>query len=211
MRTNSRRLFLASFALAAAGASASLSSCMTSSARPDDPSDACEMFEDQGGWWRAVKRAERRWGAPPELILAIIRQESSFNNDARPARGRFLFIFPGRRPSSAHGYAQALNSTWAEYERARGDDGLDRDEFSDAADFVSWYTNLSRRELGLNWRDARAHYLAYHEGRGGYRRGTYRGKDTLLAAASRVQSYRDTYASQLRRCEGRLNRGWLPF
>ena len=187
-----------------------LASC-TSNDPPDEPHDACAIFEQHGSWWRAAKRAEDRWGAPPELQLAIIRQESGFDHNARPPRGRFLFIFPGRRASSAHGYAQALNATWEEYERERGDDGLDRDEFSDAADFVAWYAGKSHDELGLSYADARGHYLAYHEGRGGYRRGSWQGNDRLLASASRVQGYRDAYASQLSRCEGRLNRGWLPF
>ncbi|MBL8530090.1 MAG: transglycosylase SLT domain-containing protein [Hyphomonadaceae bacterium] len=179
--------------------------------RPDNPGDACEIFRDQSGWWRSARSAERRWGAPPALQLAIIRQESGFRHNARPARGRGFLFFPGARPSSAHGYAQALSSTWAEYERARGDSGVDRNEFSDATDFVSWYCAGTQRELGIPFHDARSHYLAYHEGRGGYRRGTYNGNGTLLAAAARVQSYYDTYAGQLRRCEGRLNRWWSPF
>lgn len=198
-----RRLFIL-------GASASLAACVSHEA-PDEPGDACAIFEQNDGWWRAVKRAENRWGAPPALQLAIIRQESGFNHDIRPARGRGFLFFPGRRPSSAHGYAQALSSTWEEYERARGDSGADRDEFSDAADFVSWYAGGRQRELGIPFEDARSHYLAYHEGRGGYRRRTYEGNATLQASASRVQSYRDTYAAQIDRCEGRLNRWWLPF
>lgn len=192
------------------GAAATLAGCV-SNERPDDPGDACDMFENQDGWWRSVKRAEQRWGAPPALQLAIIRQESSFRHNARPPRGRFLFIFPGRRASSARGYAQALNTTWEEYERARGDDGADRNEFSDAADFVSWYARGTERELGLSYTDARGHYLAYHEGRGGYRRGSYQGNDTLLAAASRVQGFRDAYQSQLDRCADDLDRWWWPF
>ena len=202
---------ITALAMAAALAAMSASGCTTTSAYPDNPTNACDMFEDQAGWWRAVKRAERRWGAPPELVLAIIRQESGFDNDARPDRTRLLWVIPWRRPSSAHGYAQALTSTWEEYEREAGDRGLDRDEFSDAADFVAWYAGKSHRELGLPWSNARGHYLAYHEGRGGYRRGTYRGKTWLINVANRVQGYRDTYAAQLSRCEGRLNRGWLPF
>lgn len=192
------------------GAAAALSACVSNDPVAD-PGDACEMFETQEGWWRSVKRAERRWGAPPALQLAIMRQESGFDHNARPPRGRILFIFPGRRASTAHGYAQALSSTWEEYERARGDDGLDRNEFSDAADFVAWYAGRSHQELGIAYADARSHYLAYHEGRGGYRRETYRGNATLMASASRVQSYYDTYAAQIDRCDGRLNRGWLPF
>lgn len=191
-------------------AAAALPACV-STTPPDQPGDACAIFEQHESWWRSVKRAERRWGAPPALQLAIIRQESGFDHNARPPRGRFLFFFPGRRASSSYGYAQALKSTWAEYERAAGDRGVDRDEFRDAADFVSWYAGKSRRELGLDFADARAHYLAYHEGQGGYRAGSYRGKAQVLAAADRVQRLRDAYQGQLARCEGQLNRWWWPF
>jgi hypothetical protein len=198
-----RSLLLGACALA-------LSACVSTD-RPDEPGDACAIFQQHESWWGSVKRAERRWGAPPALQLAIIHQESGFNHDARPKRGKFLFFFPGKRPSSAHGYAQALNQTWAEYERAAGDRGADRDEFRDAADFVSWYAGRSRADLGLGWSDARGHYLAYHEGRAGYRRGSWRGNDRLLASAARVQRYRDAYQSQLNACEDKLNRWWWPF
>jgi hypothetical protein len=197
------RRFFMSGAMALAG-------CVSTD-RPDEPGDACAIFKQHESWWRSVKRAERRWGAPPALLLAIIRQESGFDHNARPPRGRFLFFFPGRRASSAHGYAQAIESTWSQYERVAGDRGADRDEFRDAADFVSWYAGVSARELGLAYSDARAHYLAYHEGRGGYERGSYRGNEQLLAVAARVQRYRDAYQDQLNRCEGDLNRWWWPF
>ena len=198
-----RRIFLAGFA-------ATLAACV-STEPPDAPGDACAIFEQHDSWWGSVKRAERRWGAPPALQLAIIRQESGFDHNARPPRGRFLFFLPGPRASSAHGYAQALKSTWAEYERAAGDRGADRDEFHDAADFVSWYAGRSHRDLGLDFSDANAHYLAYHEGQGGYRSGSYRGNAQLLGAAARVQRFRDAYQTQLNGCEGQLNRWWWPF
>lgn len=197
-----RRLFIL-------GAPAALAACV-STARPDQPGDACAIFEQHESWWRSCRRAERRWGAPPQLQLAIIRQESGFDHNARPPRGRFLFFFPGARASSAHGYAQALRSTWEEYRRESGVGGADRDEFRDAADFVSWYCGKTREQLGVPYSNAHAHYLAYHEGRGGYSRGSYRGNRTLLAAADRVQSWSDAYAAQLNRCERRLN-SWWPF
>lgn len=178
---------------------------------PDEPGDACAIFEQHESWWKSVKRAERRWGAPPALQLAIIRQESGFDHNARPPRGKFLFFFPGARASSAHGYAQALKGTWAEYERAAGDRGADRDEFRDAADFVSWYAGRVRRELGVPFSDARGHYLAYHEGLGGYRRASRQGNARLLAAAARVQTFAGAYQAQLARCESQLNRWWWPF
>lgn len=187
-----------------------LAACATK-APPDEPGDACAIFEQHESWWKAVKRAERRWGAPPALQLAIIRQESGFDHNARPPRGKFLFFFPGRRASTAHGYAQALEGTWAEYERAAGDRGAERDEFRDAADFVSWFAGRSRRDLGLPFSDARSHYLAYHEGLAGYRRGSYRGNATLSAAAGRVQRFADAYQGQLAQCADKLNRWWWPF
>lgn len=196
-----RRAFLLS--------AAALAGC-ASTTPPDEPGDACAIFEQHDNWWSAVRRSERRWGAPPALVLAIIRQESGFDHNARPARGRGFLFFPGRRPSSAMGYAQALESTWEEYARAVGDAGVDRDEFRDAADFVAWYTGRAHRELGLDFTDARSQYYAYHEGFGGYRRGSYQGKGGLVAAAGRVQRYRDIYQAQLDRCESRLN-SWWPF
>ncbi|MDZ4777282.1 MAG: transglycosylase SLT domain-containing protein [Alphaproteobacteria bacterium] len=203
-----RRLFVGG--MIALALSASVSACV-STQKPDEPGDACAIFEQHEAWWKAVKRAERRWGAPPALLLAIIRQESGFDHNARPPRGKFLFFFPGRRASSAHGYAQALDGTWEVYKREAGDDGADRDEFRDAADFVAWYANRSRRDLGIPFSDARGHYLAYHEGAGGYRRGSYQGKNGVIAAANRVQAFASAYQGQLNRCEGQLNRWWWPF
>lgn len=190
-------------------AAAALGAC-ASKTPPDEPGNACAIFEQHDSWWSSVRRSERRWGAPPALVLAIIRQESGFDHNARPARGRGFLFLPGRRPSSAMGYAQALETTWEEYARAVHDHGVDRDEFRDAADFVAWYTGRSQRELGIPFTDARAQYLAYHEGRGGYQRGSYRGNRTLLAAANRVQGFYGAYQAQLSRCEGRLN-SWWPF
>lgn len=195
------------------GAPAAVLGACSSTERPDQPGDACAIFQQHDDWWGAVKRAERRWGAPPALVLGIIRQESGFDHNARPARGRGFLFFPGRRPSSAWGYAQAVNATWERYERESGAGvgGRDRNEFRDAADFVSWYCGVSNRELGIAFTDARSHYLAYHEGQAGYRRGSHQGNSTLGASADRVQYYRDTYQAQLDRCEGALNRWWWPF
>jgi len=188
-----------------------LSACTTTHTMPDDPGDACDMFQHQNGWWRAVRASEQRCGASPALQLAIIRQESGFRYRARPPEKHVLWIIPAGRVTTAHGYSQALNQTWDQYKRARGDDGVDRTEFSDATDFVAWFVSRSKSELGIPYSDARSHYLAYHEGRGGYARGSYRGDAALMSSARRVQGYYDTYAGQLARCQGELSRGWLPF
>jgi hypothetical protein len=192
-------------------AAAMLGGCASLSP-PTTVSNACQIFAQKPDWWRAVRRSEARWGALPALQLSIIYQESSFTHDARPPRLDGFLFFPGKRPSSAFGYAQALDQTWREYAIAVGDRGVDRDEFRDAADFVGWYVAQSRARLNLQFTDFKAHYLAYHEGHGGYRRGTYRGKAWLLQAAAKVEANARTYQTQLNGCERKLNgAGWWPF
>ena len=44
-------------------------------------------------------------------------------------------------------------------------------------------------------------YLAYHEGRGGYRRGTWKEKPKLQQIATRVAETASRYEAQLKRCE----------
>ena len=141
--------------------------------------------------------------------MAFIYQESSFQSRARPERNRFLWIFPGSRPSSAFGYAQALDETWEEYEDRSGNGRASRSDFSDAIDFVGWYNANSTRLSRISANDARNLYYAYHEGNGGYQRGTYTDKQWLIDAAARVQSNASRFASQLDRCERELNKNWF--
>lgn len=178
---------------------------------PDQVENACLILEDNRSWWRALKRTEDRWDISPGTQLAFLKRESSFNGRARPARARLLGFIPGPRPSDAYGYAQALESTWDWYREDTGRRGADRDDFADAVDFVGWYAQMSSRLSGIERSDARALYLAYHEGHGGYNRGTYRGKDWLLRAASQVERDARVYDGQIDRCRRRLNRGWIPF
>ena len=173
---------------------------------PDQVSDACLILEDNRSWWRALQRTERRWGVPPGVQLAILKRESSFDADARPARRRLLGFIPGSRPSSAYGYAQALDSTWDWYRRDTGRRGADRDDFDDAVDFVGWYAAKSRELSGIPSHDARALYLSYHQGHGGYNRGTYRQHAWLMRAAEDVARDAARYEAQIERCERRLNR-----
>ena len=49
--------------------------------------------------------------------MAIIRQESSFDPNAAPERNKLLGFIPWKRPSSAKGYAQAVEGTWEEYKK----------------------------------------------------------------------------------------------
>jgi len=190
--------------LAVAVVVAGIAACSTAAPRQVD--DACAIFTERGKWYEDAVEAKQRWGVPIPIQLAFIRQESSFESDAKPPRRKYLGFIPGKRRSNAFGYAQALDSTWDEYRRDTGERGADRDEFADAVDFIGWYNARSARLCGLRKDDAYGLYLAYHEGPHGYRRGSYRGKDWLMTAANRVAKKAERYRVQLERCERNLGR-----
>src|ERR1041384_2746874 len=102
--------------------------------RPSQNVNACELFEEKDDWYPAAKKAEKRWGVPIALQLAIIKQESGFEPTAKPPRRKFLWLIPTVRPSNAYGYGQVLDSTWKNYVHETNNWGADRDEFEDVAD-----------------------------------------------------------------------------
>lgn len=189
-----------------------LAGCAT--APPSDINDICAIFAEQPDWYPYAKAAERRWGTPLPTLLAFVRQESGFRSDARPPRHWYLGFIPGPRPSDAYGYPQALDGTWEDYQDATGNTWADRDEFDDAVDFIGWYNDLSWRRNGISKHDPYHQYLAYHEGHGGYARGTWRGKAWLQNTAHRVAARAAGYRRQLQRCEDGLaddDAWWWPF
>ncbi len=199
-----RRLAVAPFVLLTL-----LAACGTTP--PADVEDICAIFEEKSRWYRAALKSEERWGTPIHVQLAIIRQESTFEFDARPERDRLLGFIPWKRPSSAYGYAQALDSTWAWYQDETGRHGADRDDFGDAIDFVGWYTHTSQKVAGISKWDPYNQYLAYHEGHNGWRRGSYRAKPGLRRIAKTVDYRAKEWGAQLSRCEEDLDDGWWPF
>ncbi|MEX0963061.1 MAG: transglycosylase SLT domain-containing protein [Pseudohongiellaceae bacterium] len=184
-----------------------LAACASSP--PTSVANICEIFEDRRSWYRAAKHSEQRWGIPMSVNMAFIYQESSFRSRAKPARNRFLWIFPGRRPSSAYGYAQALDTTWQEYEQKSGNSRASRRNFEDAVDFVAWYNANSTRTSNISTNNAMHLYYAYHEGNGGYQRGSYRNKQWLIDAAGRVQANSSRFAIQLDSCRRELDKNWF--
>src|SRR5690554_6753684 len=99
--------------------------------------------------------------------MAFIQQESSFQSHVRPPRKRYLGFIPGPRPSSARGYAQALDPVWGEYREAQGGTLARRSHMKHATDFIGWYNARSQRQAGISLRNPEHLYLAYHEGGGG--------------------------------------------
>ncbi|MCA0041912.1 transglycosylase SLT domain-containing protein [Celeribacter litoreus] len=167
---------------------------------PKNLDNACSIVSQRPSYLKAMKKTERKWGIPVNVQMATLYQESKFIGDARTPYRYVLGVIPMGRQSSAYGYAQALDATWDEYRVEQGRRGAKRDRFTDATDFMGWYMNESTERLGIAKTDAQAQYLAYHEGRTGYARGSYRYKPWLMRVSSAVDARSDLYRSQLIAC-----------
>ena len=185
-----------------------LTGCTTS--QPKDVTNICSMFEEKGGWYDDAADARDEWGSPIPVMMAIMHQESKFQAKAKPPRKKIFGFIPGPRPSDSYGYSQALGSTWKAYKKSAGRYGADRDDFGDAIDFIGWYNHQSYKRSGIAKTDTYNLYLAYHEGHGGYNRGSYRNKQWLIDVARKVNRRANSYQSQLNGCEKSLqDDGWF--
>jgi len=168
---------------------------------PQNTQDACAIFNEYPRWYWASLDSYRRWGIPVSVQLAIMRQESHFVGNAAPPRTTLFGFIPWKRPTTAYGYAQALNGTWRHYIVATGNTGADRDNFADASDFIGWYGYQAHQQLGISRNNAYELYLAYHEGIGGYKNKTFEQKPWLIGVARKVQSWANVYRNQIGRCK----------
>lgn len=178
---------------------------------PKNPNNVCDIFFEKKTWYQDAKKSQQNWGSDIPGMMSIMFQESQFVHDAKPARRRILWLIPGPRKSNAYGYPQAKNETWNEYQKASGKYFAKRSNFSDAIDFIGWYNRQSLKRSGIALTNTKAQYLAYHEGHGGYNRGTYRNKKWLLNTAAAVDNRAYKYRSQLASCEKKLQKkkGWF--
>lgn len=167
---------------------------------PSNANNLCSIFDERPHWREAAEQAEKRWGAPLPMMMAFIHQESRFQSDAKPPRQKILGFIPGSRPSDAYGFPQAKDATWSDYQSQTGNSWASRDDFADAVDFVGWYVDGSARQCRISRSDALRQYLAYHEGRGGYLRGTYKAKSWLQAVARKVEQRSRSYQQQWAGC-----------
>ena len=167
--------------------------------------DSCIIFDQKKHWYNATKKSYDKWGVPISLQLAIINQESSFNQFAKPKRNKILGIIPGSRPSSAFGYAQVTDPTWNWYKEMTGNNNASRANFNDITDFIGWYVNQSKKIAGISIKDSYNQYLAYHEGQGGWKKKSFLSKKWLIQAAKKVESNTKLYNNQLKQCESKLN------
>jgi hypothetical protein len=168
---------------------------------PKNGDNICATFQENEDWYDDAKESYQRWGVPVYVQMAIMHQESHFVADARPPRVWLLGFIPWFRPTTAYGYAQALDGTWDDYLDDAGGWFSDRDDFSDAADFIGWYSNTSHAKLGISKWDTKNLYLAYHEGHDGFQRRSYLRKASLKQLADKVANRAKVFQRQLATCK----------
>ena len=179
-----------------------LSGCATfAPSPPEDQTNICEIFREQPSWYDYAQESEDRWGTPIATQMAFIQRESSFRSHVRPDRKYYLGFIPGPRPSSAKGYAPAQDPVWGEYEDQAGSLFARRTHMKHATDFIGWYNARTRAQTGISLNNPEHLYYAYHEGAGGYQRGTYRSKPQVLNAGRQVASLSNRYQAQLNSCQ----------
>ena len=149
------------------------------SAPPENPHDICDIFSEKRDWYFAAKDAQEKWGAPKQVLMSMMFQESSFKHNAQPPMDYFLGFIPIGRKSSAYGYSQAKTPTWQDYIKESDNSGADRDELYSKSSTLS------------------------------YKRGTYKKKQWLMNTATKVKHRASNYAAQLKKCEAELDKGWF--
>ena len=167
---------------------------------PKNLDDACSIVAQRPSYHAAMKATERKWGVPVSVQMATLYQESKFIGNARTPHRYALGVIPMGRQSSAYGYSQALDGTWEEYQADQRRRSARRDDIRDATDFMGWYMDDSSRMLGISKTDAENQYLAYHEGRNGFARGSYNAKGWLVTIADQVGARARKYGAQLAAC-----------
>ncbi len=170
--------------------------------------DVCSIFRAKKNWHKTAVQMQRKWELPLHVPMAIMHQESKFRRKAKPPRRYVLGIIPWKRPSTAYGYAQALDGTWASYIEETNNRGASRTRFKDALDFMGWYLTKSTKINNISKDDTYQQYLAYHEGWTGFKRRSYEQKKWLKEVATNVDDLSKRYESQYASCSADLDKGF---
>ena len=170
---------------------------------PKNTSDGCSIFSEKYFWYKHAVKAEKKWGTPIYLQLAIIKMESDFDWLAKPQRQKLFKVIPYKRPSSSFGYSQAVKGTWKQYKEDTGNKYASRARFKDSVDFIGWYTNKTKSILKIPLTDPFKQYIAYHEGWGGYK--NYKKNQKVILLAKKVENNSNKYKKQLENCKSSLS------
>ncbi|SUO97024.1 transglycosylase SLT domain-containing protein [Suttonella ornithocola] len=149
--------------------------------------DACALLDNRPHWRLALGQTRAKWGVEPWYVLAFLHQESRFNPTAMST-------------SRAYGYAQVKDESWDWYILKTGNKGGSRERFDDAVDFMGFYATQNEKRNGVALNDVKNQYLAYHEGMGGFERGSFLGKPWLLTISDKVLDRAAMYQAQLLDC-----------
>ena len=103
---------------------------------PKNTADGCSIFSEKYFWYKHSKKAEKKWGTPIYLQLAIIKMESDFDWLAKPQRQKIFKVIPYKRPSSSFGYSQAVKGTWRQYKEDTGNKFASRCKFVSSIFFI---------------------------------------------------------------------------
>jgi len=171
---------------------------------PKNTSNACSIFSEKYFWFKNALATEKKWGAPIELQMAIIKRESSFDWLAKPERTKIFKVIPWKRPSSSFGYSQAVIGTWDMYKQDTGNDLALRIRFKDSSDFIGWYIHQTNKKLRISKKDYYRQYLAYHEGWGGFK--NYKNNNKIINLAKNVEKQSNIYKKQLSKCGSSLSK-----
>ena len=174
-----------------------LASCANSI--PNNQDDICDILDENPKWVGSLMSAKKKWIADPSTVMAIIRQESSFDSNAAPDREKILGFIPWKRPTTAKGFSQAIEGTWEQYQKETGQNRAKRSSFDNSVDFIGWYLSKASSVKIRNYEVDKL-YLAYHEGYGGYKRRSYTEKDWLLDIAKKVKYNAVRYERQIKSC-----------
>lgn len=131
---------------------------------PKKTENLCHIFEQNPSWFFVAEGVEERWRVQPHILIAMMYQESSFRQDARPPEYLAFGITPWGRVSSAYSYAQAQDAVWSEYLRDAAYKQVERDDFEGASDFMGYYINKTTSINDVAIDDVQMQYLCYHEG-----------------------------------------------
>ena len=91
-----------------------------------------------------------------------------------------------------------------EYKKETGNKLAVRNRFKDSVDFIGWYTNKSSNILNISKSDAFKHYIAYHEGWGGFK--NYKDNKKVINLAKRVEKQSNVYKNQFKECSNSLSK-----